>query len=619
MYGRLYYSPNLYSSGSSQMMDCVDLKTGAFQWEVNTTAAAGTTLWSSGYTTTLVGQPFGYYYSQDDINEHGIQNPGWLFSASFTVGFQAQRGIAYIHIANYPGTGNNTAATTYAINGPAGEVLCFAFQNKGNTTNPSYYLNQWNSSRTVPSVTAGADPSSATIDASTASRYDWNVSSPIKFTTAPTIRAASLDNQILWGSNGSWPTGSGAPSYAYPDNVSIWAISLNPTTLGQLLYMSNFQTDDPVANTNNILVHSDADVGTDGVFVTEVLPTQQFVCYDMRTGSLLWSGDIQSQTLTPYGYYTWASLAGTTQTKIAYGMLYTGGYTGTLTAYNLTNGAIVWRDNIIPPGTAGNLKSTPSMLGLIADGMIYVGSHEHSAETPLESGNLVRCLNATTGETIWQMSGWAFPMTFAVADGVLVYWNDYDGQIYAVGQGPTQTVVSAPQASIELGHSLVISGTVMDTSAGMQQPTVKTDFPNGVPAVSEDSMGQWMEYVYMQKVKPSNTTGVPVSIDAVDSNNNVRHIGDTTTDSSGVFSFQYTPDIVGKYTVTATFAGSNSYYGSSSETNFAVDPAHPTASPVPTQAPGAADQFFVPAIAGLFVLVIVVAIVLALLMLRKRP
>jgi hypothetical protein len=190
------------------------------------------------------------------------------------------------------------------------------------------------------------------------------------------------------------------------------------------------------------------------------------------------------------------------------------------------------------------------------------------------------------------MSGWMYPYSVATADGVLIYWNDYDAQIYAVGQGPSQLTVTAPDTAAPFGTSVMIKGTVTDVSAGTQQSAIKADFPNGVPAVSDASMSQWMEYVYMQKLKPSNVTGVPVSIDAVDSNNNVRHIGDTTTDSSGVFSFQYTPDIVGKYTVTATFAGSNSYYGSSSETNFAVDPAHPTASPVPTQAPGAADQFF---------------------------
>ena len=72
-----------------------------------------------------------------------------------------------------------------------------------------------------------------------------------------------------------------------------------------------------------------------------------------------------------------------------------------------------------------------------------------------------------------------------------------------------------------------------------------------------------MEYVYEQQPMPTNATGVPVTITVIDSNGNYRQIGTTTTDSSGMYSFPWTPDIRGKYTVIATFAGTGSYYGSS--------------------------------------------------------
>jgi hypothetical protein len=90
------------------------------------------------------------------------------------------------------------------------------------------------------------------------------------------------------------------------------------------------------------------------------------------------------------------------------------------------------------------------------------------------------------------------------------------------------------------------------------------------------------------------------------------------TDSSGAFNFQYKPDIDGKYTVIATFHGTNGYWPSYSETAFAVDPAHPTEAPTATPTQSAADLYFVPAIAGLFVAIIVVGALLALLLLRKR-
>jgi len=114
-------------------------------------------------------------------------------------------------------------------------------------------------------------------------------------------------------------------------------------------------------------------------------------------------------------------------------------------------------------------------------------------------------------------------------------------------------------------------------------------------------------------------TGVPVDISVLDSNGNYRSIGSTTSDGSGMFTFTWCPDISGDYTVVASFAGSESYYPSSVETSFTVVEPAPTAAPTEVPAQSAADLYFVPAIAGLFVLVIVVAIVLALLMLRKRP
>ncbi len=62
-------------------------------------------------------------------------------------------------------------------------------------------------------------------------------------------------------------------------------------------------------------------------------------------------------------------------------------------------------------------------------------------------------------------------------------------------------------------------------------------------------------------------------------NGNYRKIGTTTSDINGAFSMQWKPDITGKYTVIATFAGSESYFASHAETSFAVDQAAPTTAP----------------------------------------
>ena len=96
-----------------------------------------------------------------------------------------------------------------------------------------------------------------------------------------------------------------------------------------------------------------------------------------------------------------------------------------------------------------------------------------------------------------------------------------------------------------------------------------------------------MEYVYEQQSKPTNATGVPVSIDVLDSNNNYRNIGTTTSDASGMFTFTWTPDIQSSYTVYAIFDGSKSYWPSSSETSFSVDAAAQTPPPI--------DKYVIPA------------------------
>jgi hypothetical protein len=176
--------------------------------------------------------------------------------------------------------------------------------------------------------------------------------------------------------------------------------------------------------------------------------------------------------------------------------------------------------------------------------------------------------------------------------------------------------VTAPDAAVSLGTSITIKGSVMDISAGTKQTEQAARFPNGVPAVNDASQAQYMEYVYMQKAKPMNTTGVTVDLYVVDANGNYRSIGQTTT-TDGFYSFNWKPDIEGKFTVLATFAGSESYYPSQAMTAFNVDAAAPTATAPPAQPVSFADQYFIPAIAGLFVAIIVVGL-LTILVLRKR-
>ena len=143
-------------------------------------------------------------------------------------------------------------------------------------------------------------------------------------------------------------------------------------------------------------------------------------------------------------------------------------------------------------------------------------------------------------------------------------------------------------------------------------------FLNGVPAVSDASQSQWMLYVYKQFERPINATGVPVTISVIDANGNYRTIGTTTSDSNGQYNFAGSQTFSGTYTVYATFAGSAAYYASAASSAFVVDQPVATASPSQdTAGPSMSEQILLPAIAGLFVAIIIV-IVLAILILRKR-
>jgi hypothetical protein len=64
-------------------------------------------------------------------------------------------------------------------------------------------------------------------------------------------------------------------------------------------------------------------------------------------------------------------------------------------------------------------------------------------DIPLFKGAKLHCLNATTGDVIWELTGWAHPQTMAITDGTLIYWNNYEHQVYAVAKSPCAVTISA--------------------------------------------------------------------------------------------------------------------------------------------------------------------------------
>jgi hypothetical protein len=135
--------------------------------------------------------------------------------------------------------------------------------------------------------------------------------------------------------------------------------------------------------------------------------------------------------------------------------------------------------------------------------------------------------------------------------------------------------------------------------------------------VADESVGEWMKYVYAQFARPTDAVGVEVVISVLDPNNNFYEVGRATSDEDGFFKLAFIPEVPGEYTIIASFEGSGAYYGSHAKTAISIEEA-PAATPPPTPTPASmADLYLVPGITGTIVAIVVVGLVI-ILMLRKR-
>jgi hypothetical protein len=289
--------------------------------------------------------------------------------------------------------------------------------------------------------------------------------------------------------------------------------------------------------------------GYDLVFLTEW--PQHWNAFDTFTGERLWTGEEASY---PWGNF-WAYQVG-----VAYGMMYGISYDGYIRAYDIfgdytgTPGAFVFSAFVgsTDPYSAETPYGTwPLYSGPVLGGeTIIAATSEWGTPLPYYRGQRMHCFNAINGDAIWSLKGSWDPTV--LAEGVLLAYNRYDGNQYAFGRGPSQIDSKVSSSVIELGDYTWISGTVTD-----QTPIMKGD-----PCLSKDSMGQYVEYKFFDQPKPTNSTGVPIQFFATDSNNNLITIGSTTSDAEGYFRFKWTPQTEDYYTITAYFAGDESYYSS---------------------------------------------------------
>jgi hypothetical protein len=424
--------------------------------------------------------------------------------------------------------------------------------------------------------------------------YTWNVTLPAGL---PGNVLFAFDN-IVFGGTGFGSSGQSV----FHDTYSIWAINTEPGKEGEVLWHIH-----PKAPTANVTLQFEGNMVTQetldaGLIVVRAKETMQWIAYDIKNGKQLWVTEAEPQ------WMMYSRSVGFSEDK-----LYSSGYGGQIFAYELATGKRVWTASIDTEGLESVYERAPLSGPTIADGKVYVYTQEHSMTQPYYRTWKMYTFDAETGDRIWDITGaWRNP---AIADGYLTSLNLFDMQVYSFGKGPIALTIDAPSVAINLGNSLVIRGTVTDKSAGTTSSALSARFPNGVPAIADENMTAWMEYVYMQIPEPKDITGVPVKLYVTDTNGNSRPIGETVSDANGYFSYAYKPDIAGKYTVYASFDGTESYWPSQAQSAFVVDDIE-TVNPENPEITIPPIEWYL--VASTIAIIIAIAVV-GLFILKKRP
>jgi outer membrane protein assembly factor BamB len=532
----------------------------------------------------------------------------------------------------------NTGEWVYAITdlpsgtqvfGPKGEILYYNVNTRG------AYMTMWNSSN-IPALYAssnfgsmdwgvwhpfgktvnGTGPAGVTIGGGfmgmppppdpyiapttplDLAGYMWNVSIQQGL---PGRTLAVLDDRIIGGSVSS--TG-----------VNLWGLNLNSSNgaIGRLLFQNTWDAPgDWVIGNLSVSTSAISSYGKNGFLTVWSKEERQYYGFSLETGKYLW------KTADPEYYL---QIYVSTSSAIIDDKLYSTGASGVLYCYDVKTGELLWEYHAADPYQE-ILWANDWWLNIefITDGKIYLGHQEHSPIDPKPRGAPFICVNATTGEVIWRANG-LFRQTHwggeaIIGDSIIATMDTYDQRVYAIGKGPSATTVAAsPKVSVH-GSNVLVEGMVTDISPGTKDAGLTMRFPNGVPAVSDENMSEWMLYVYKQFARPADAVGVEVVVEVLDPNNNYYEVGRATSDASGFFKLMFEPEVPGEYTIIATFEGSEAYYGSYAETAIGVEEA-PVATPAPTPTPAPMTDMYVMGFGIAMIIVIVIGF--ALLLLRKR-
>jgi hypothetical protein len=557
MNGRLYYNTRLGSS-AWQGLACIDLRTGEEIW------------WKNGTTVSL-----GQLYDYESPNQHGIipylwKSPGRGDPDPKWQMYDAITGDWILTLEN--------ASSGTIVFSPAGDVLVYILNGMGN------WLAMWNSS-CASYLLGGPSGSDAWQWRPKAGTYDWkegvqwNVTVP---DVPPTMSITNIRDGVIIAS-------ASVGTDVYPH---VWMdVGYNAKT-GEQMWVENRTYTGLRIDTGPIL---------DGVYTVYDRGALHWYGYDANTGKQLW-GPTEPLVSDAWDIYTHVGPVA------AFGKLFSVTYGG-VHAFDIEDGTPLWSYS------SGNSElETPYgtwpfwWFSAAADGKVYVPNGEHSPTMPLYKGEQLHCIDASTGERVWSVKGWY--QNPAIADGYLVAFNHGDNQLYCFGKGQTETTVSASPKVSANGDSVLIEGTVLDQSPDAE----------GTPAIADEYMTEWMEYLYMQQPCPESYSGVPVRLEAFGEDGSYIDIGWVTSDPYGDFKSAWTPPDEGLYTIMATFAGSDSYWSSYDATGLSVGPAPAPSGPIqpeptePTEAPLITTETAIIVAA----VIVAVAVIVGFWIIRKR-
>jgi len=510
--GRCYQTVS--KPGGENVLQCYDLRNGEVFWEIPVEAGAAGFFGPSYTAPSMVTFWEGYPEVPGGAPQFGRNLFLTYVGGGRLINFNPYTGAIVHNVSIAP----LTSGTLYAnFDFP----YFLSVQNIGNTTNPQYRLVNWT----------------------------------VKADVGPYLQLVNLGLRVM--NNITWPFSS-LGVVDYEAGVAVLHSALRSTAAqiseDAVIGAADIYTGELLWNKTadiHYTIWPSEQIADHGKFATR-FSDGYFYCFDLRSGTQLWKSEISSWPWGTFGGYGISSYGGN---------IIVGQYDGVV-AYDWETGKVSWfyQAKANYPLETYYEDVYPFFTGTIriADNKVYIQNSEHTATQPITRGWKMYCIDATTGEEYWNITGSMTPS--AVAEGYLTAANTADGYMYVFGKGQSQTTVSAPNVVIPIGNSVVIQGTVTDQSPGQK----------GTPAISDIHMTEWMEYLHMQKQFPTNAIGVPVKLTAIAPDGSIVDIGIVNSDNGGSFAASFTPTMEGKYQITATFEGTKSYGSSYATTNVII-------------------------------------------------